>query len=232
MCQRGGRCSHKQHLPWTDLQSCGENASIACNPNVLLEARLACQKAGRYSTKALVATHLGQAEQRQPSSQQETSLGHAYRDQGRDRTSILNTQAIGKGSSAYKKPFSVTPLELAFRRRPAELVQLPTDATSVPRGRQSEDARQDLASRLRLSSKRAATGEIFFGVKKPIKPDGPKGGMWSKGKAISTVDEDKASKRPEGKPRPRHPKMTWRPRQIFRQKAAHVLRARQLQLCD
>ena len=159
----------------------------------------------------------------------------AKRSRDSRRLSKRQVSAMLTATKAGIAPASLThkqPLELAFRRRPAELVQLPTDATSVPRGRQSEDARQDLASRLRLSSKRAATGEIFFGVKKPIKPDGPKGGMWSKGKAISTVDEDKASKRPEGKPRPRHPKMTRRPRQIFRQKAAHVLRARQLQLCD
>ena len=108
----------------------------------------------------------------------------------------------------------VTPLELAFGRRPAELVQLdvstPPQLTnpkaqeeltaiqtrhlaqqSYQEARQSEDVRRDLARHLRLSSKPIAIGDkiFYWSEDKPkIKPDASKGsgGMWLKGKVIST----------------------------------------------
>ena len=106
----------------------------------------------------------------------------------------------------------VTPLELAFGRRPAEPVQLdiatpPISKTqeeltagqirhlaqqSYQEARQSEDVRRDLAQHLRLSSKPIAIGDKIFcwseDKSKKIKPDASKGsgGMWLKGKVIST----------------------------------------------
>ena len=106
----------------------------------------------------------------------------------------------------------VTPLELAFGRRPAELVQLDTATPpqlTIPKteeelsagqirllaqqsyqeARQSEDVRRDLAQHLRLSSKPIVIGDRIFywnEDKSKIHSDGSKGGMWLKGKVIPT----------------------------------------------
>ena len=95
----------------------------------------------------------------------------------------------------------VTPLELAFGRRPAELVQLevatPPQLT-IPRAQEEVTAgqirhlvRRGLAQHLRLSSKPVAIGDKMFywsEDKSKIKPDASKGsgGMWFKRKVIST----------------------------------------------
>ena len=105
----------------------------------------------------------------------------------------------------------VTPLELAFGRRPADLIQLdvatPTQLTidrneeeltaiqikqlskqAFQEARQSEDIRQDLAQNLRMSSKPLQVKDkVFYWQedKSKIRSDGSKGGIWLKGKVIS-----------------------------------------------
>ena len=105
----------------------------------------------------------------------------------------------------------VTPLELAFGRRPADLIQLdvatPTQLTidrneeeltaiqikqlskqAFQEARQSEDIRRDLAQNLRMSSKPLRVkGKVFYWQedKSKIRSDGSKGGIWLKGKVIS-----------------------------------------------
>ena len=106
----------------------------------------------------------------------------------------------------------VTPLELAFGRRPADLTQLdvatPTQLTidsneeeltaiqikqlskqAFQEARQSEDIRRDLAQNLRMSSKPLQVKDnVFYWQedKSKIRSDGSKGGIWLKGKVIST----------------------------------------------
>ena len=105
----------------------------------------------------------------------------------------------------------VTPLELAFGRRPADLIQLdgatPTQLTidrneeeltaiqikQLPKqafqeARQSEDIRRDLAQNLRMSSKPLQVKDkVFYWQedKSKIRSDGSKGGILLKGKVIS-----------------------------------------------
>ena len=105
----------------------------------------------------------------------------------------------------------VTPLELAFGRRPADLIQLdvatPTQLTidrneeeltaiqikqlskqSFQEARQSEDIRRDLAQNLRMSSKPLQVKDkVFYWQedKSKIRSDGSKGGIWLEGKVIS-----------------------------------------------
>ena len=105
----------------------------------------------------------------------------------------------------------VTPLELAFGRRPADLIQLdvatPTQLTidrneeemtaiqikqlskqAFQEARQSEDIRRDLAQNLRMSSKPLQVKDkVFYWQedKSKIRSDGSKGGIWLKGKVIS-----------------------------------------------
>ena len=105
----------------------------------------------------------------------------------------------------------VTPLELAFGRRPADLIQLdvatPTQLTidrneeemtaiqikhlskqAFPEARQSEDIRRDLAHNLRMSSKPLQVKDkVFYWQedKSKIRSYGSKGGIWLKGKVIS-----------------------------------------------
>ena len=104
----------------------------------------------------------------------------------------------------------VTPLELAFGRRPADLIQLdvatPTQLTidrneeeltaieikqlsrqAFQEARQSEDIRRDLAQNLRMSSKPLQVKDkVFYWQedKSKIRSDGSKGGIWLK-KVIS-----------------------------------------------
>ena len=106
----------------------------------------------------------------------------------------------------------VTPLELAFGRRPADLIQLdvatPTQLTidrneeeltaiqikqlskqAFQEARQSEDIRRDLAQ-LRMSSKPLQVKDkVFYWQedKSKIGSDGSKGGIWLKGKVISIL---------------------------------------------
>ena len=106
---------------------------------------------------------------------------------------------------------NVTPLELAFGRRPADLIQLdvatPTQLTidrneeeltaihikqlskqAFQEARQSEDIRRDLAQNLRMSSKPLQVKDkVFYWQedKSKIRSDGSKGGIWLKGKVIS-----------------------------------------------
>ena len=105
----------------------------------------------------------------------------------------------------------VTPLELAFGRRPADLIQLdvatPTQLTidrnqeeltaiqikqlskqAFQEARQSEDIRRDLAQNLRMSSKPLQVKDkVFFWQedKSKTRSDESKGGIWLKGKVIS-----------------------------------------------
>ena len=105
----------------------------------------------------------------------------------------------------------VTPLELAFGRRPADLIQLdvatPTQLTidrneeeltaiqikqlskqAFQEARQSEDIRRDLAQNLRKSSKPLQVKDkVFYWQedKSKVRSDGSKGGIWLKGKVIS-----------------------------------------------
>ena len=105
----------------------------------------------------------------------------------------------------------VTQLELAFGRRPADLIQLdvatPTQLTidrneeeltaiqikqlskqAFQEARQSEDIRRNLAQNLRMSSKPLQVkGTVFYWQedKSKIRSDGSKGGIWLKGKVIS-----------------------------------------------
>ena len=105
----------------------------------------------------------------------------------------------------------VTPLELAFGRRPADLIQLdvatPTQLTTdrneeeltaiqikqlskqaFQEARQSEDIQRDLAQNLRMSSKPLQVKDkVFYWQedKSKIRSDGSKGGIWLKGKVIS-----------------------------------------------
>ena len=105
----------------------------------------------------------------------------------------------------------VTPLELAFGRRPADLIQLdvatPTQLTidrneeeltaiqikqlskqAFQEARQSEDIRRDLAQNLRMSAKPLQVKDkVFYWQedKSKIRSDGSKGGIWIKGKVIS-----------------------------------------------
>ena len=100
------------------------------------------------------------------------------------------------------------PLELAFGRRPADLIQLdvatPTQLTidrneeeltaiqikqlsmqAFQEARQSEDIRRDLAQNLRMSSKPLQVKDrVFYWQedKSKIRSDGSKGGIWLKGK--------------------------------------------------
>ena len=109
----------------------------------------------------------------------------------------------------------VTPLELAFGRRPADLIQLdvatPTQLTidrneeemtaiqikqlskqAFQEARQSEDIRRDLAQNLRMSSKPLQVKDkVFYWQedKSKIRSDGSKGGVWLKGKVISIEGE-------------------------------------------
>ena len=104
----------------------------------------------------------------------------------------------------------VTPLELAFGRRPADLIQLdvatPTQLTidrneeeltaiqikqlskqAFQEARQSEDIRRDLAQNLRMSSKPLQVKDkVFYWQedKSKIRSDGSKGRIWLKGKVI------------------------------------------------
>ena len=103
----------------------------------------------------------------------------------------------------------VTPLELAFGRRPADLIQLdvatPTQLT-IDRNEEElkaiqikqlskqafqevrKDIRRDLAQNLRMSSKPLQVKDkVFYWQedKSKIRSDGSKGGMWLKGKVIS-----------------------------------------------
>ena len=104
----------------------------------------------------------------------------------------------------------VTPLELAFGRRPADLSQLdvatPTQLTidrneeeltaiqtkqlskqAFQEARQSEDIRRDLAQKFRTSSKPLQVKDkVFYWQedKSKIRSDGSKGGIWQKGKVI------------------------------------------------
>ena len=104
-----------------------------------------------------------------------------------------------------------TLLELAFGRRPADLIQLdvatPTQLTidrneeeltaiqikqlskqAFQEARQSEDIRRDLAQNLRMSSKPLQVKDkvFYWQEDKPkIRSDGSKGGIWLKGKVIS-----------------------------------------------
>ena len=101
----------------------------------------------------------------------------------------------------------VTPLELAFGRRPADLIQLdvatPTQLTidrneeeltaiqikqlsklAFQEARQSEDIRRDLAQNLRMSSKPLQVKDkVFYWQedKSKVRSDGSKGGIWLKG---------------------------------------------------
>ena len=105
----------------------------------------------------------------------------------------------------------VTPEELAFGRRPADLIQLdvatPTQLTidrneeeltaiqikqlskqAFQEARQSEDIGRDLAQNLRTSSKPLQVKDkVFYWQedKSKIRSDGSKGGIWLKGKVIS-----------------------------------------------
>ena len=105
----------------------------------------------------------------------------------------------------------VTPLELAFGRRPADLIQLdvatPTQMTierneeeltaiqikqlskqAFQEARQSEDIRRDLAQNPRMSSKPLQVKDKVFYRQEDnskIRSDGSKGGIWLKGKVIS-----------------------------------------------
>ena len=105
----------------------------------------------------------------------------------------------------------VTPLELAFGRRPADLIQLdvatPTQLTidrneeeptaiqikqlskqAFQEARQSEDMRRDLAQNFRMSSKPFEVKDNVFcwqEDKSKIRSDGGKGEIWLKGKVIS-----------------------------------------------
>ena len=105
----------------------------------------------------------------------------------------------------------VTPLELAFGRRPADLIQLdvatPTQLTidrneeeltaiqikqlskqAFQEARQPEDIRRDLAQNLRMSSKPLQVKDkVFYWQedKSKIRSDGSKGGIRLKGKVIS-----------------------------------------------
>ena len=101
----------------------------------------------------------------------------------------------------------VTSLELAFGRRPADLIQLdvatPTQLTidrneeeltaiqikqlskqAFQEARQSEDIRRDLAQNCRMSSKPLQARTKYFAGRK-TNPIGSKGGIWLKGKIIS-----------------------------------------------
>ena len=104
-----------------------------------------------------------------------------------------------------------TPLELAFGRRPADLIQLdvatPTQLTidrneeeltaiqiqqlskqAFQEARQSEDIRRDLAQNPRMSSKPLQVKDkVFYWQedKSKIHSDGSKGGIWLKGNVIS-----------------------------------------------
>ena len=105
----------------------------------------------------------------------------------------------------------VTPLELAFGRRPADLIQLdvatPTQLTidrneeemtaiqikqlskqAFQEARQSEDIRRELAQNLRMSSEPLQVKDkVFYWQedKSKICSDGSKGGIWLKGEVIS-----------------------------------------------
>ena len=103
----------------------------------------------------------------------------------------------------------VTPLELAFGRQPADLIQLdvaiPTQLTidrneeeltailikqlskqAFQEARQSEDIRRDLAQNLRMSSKPLQVKDkVFYWQEDKSKIRGSKGGIWLKGKVIS-----------------------------------------------
>ena len=89
----------------------------------------------------------------------------------------------------------VTPLELAFGRRPADLIQLDVadrneelSKQAFQEARQSEDIRRDLAQNLRMSSKPLQVKDkVFYWQedKSKIRSDGSKGGIWLKGKVIS-----------------------------------------------
>ena len=102
-------------------------------------------------------------------------------------------------------------MELAFGRRPADLIQLdvatPTQLTidrneeeltaiqikqlskqAFQESRQSKDIRQDLGQNLRMSSKPLQVKDkVFYWQedKSKIRSDGSKGGIWLKGKVIS-----------------------------------------------
>ena len=102
----------------------------------------------------------------------------------------------------------VTPLELAFAKRPADLIQLdvatPTQLTidrsekeltaiqikqlSKQAFQEARDIRRDLAQNLRMSSKPLQVKDkVFYWQedKSKIRSDGSKGGIWLEGKVIS-----------------------------------------------
>ena len=96
-------------------------------------------------------------------------------------------------------------MELAFGRRPADLIQLdvatPTQLTidrkeeelqlskqAFQEARRTEDIRRDLAQNFRMSSRPLQVNDkVFYWQedKSKIRSDGSKGGIWLKGKVIS-----------------------------------------------
>ena len=120
---------------------------------------------------------------------------------------LLSAAALARNLSVTYG--GVCPLELAFGRRPAELIQLDTalpnqlgeptveDLTAQQlrdlsqktyiEARQSEDIRRDLAGKLRLSSKPIKVGDrALYWVEdlSKVKADGSKAGVWIKGEVL------------------------------------------------
>ena len=123
--------------------------------------------------------------------------------------SLLKAAALARNSSVTYG--GVTPLELAFGRRPTDLIQLDTALPSqlTPEfsqeelsaqqlrdlakkayieARQSDDVRRDLAGQFRMSTKTFQVGDrVFYWQedKSKIKADGTKYGSWIRAKVVS-----------------------------------------------
>ena len=123
--------------------------------------------------------------------------------------SLLKAAALARNSSITYG--GVTPLELAFGRRPTDLIQLDTALPSqlTPEfsqeelsaqqlrdlsrkayieARQSDDIRRDLAGQFRMSTKTFQVGDrVFYWQedKSKIKADGSRYGSWIRAKVIS-----------------------------------------------